>query len=242
MSRNFESGMTLMEILIAVTLLSLLSMAVLVAMRMGFNTMDKTDAHLVQDRRVENSRRIIENEIAGFVYSMATFRPAPRQMFSVPFAEWTEREMRFVTSYSLNEAWRGRPQIAVIQVIPGADGRGARLIVNEMPYTGPDQAGTMVADVELGIPLFAPVAAGAGSFVLADRLAYCRFEYLEPARRMDAPPMWRPDWVMTGRTPLGVRVEMAPLEAKPAEAEIANITVAMKVNRDPNELYNDLPN
>src|SRR5689334_8061653 len=98
---NPESGMTLIEILIAVTLLSLLSVAVLVAMRMGFNTMDKTDAHLVHDRRVSNARRIIENEIEGYTYSLANFRPMPERTISVPFVEWTEREMRFVTSYSL---------------------------------------------------------------------------------------------------------------------------------------------
>ena len=51
--------------------------------------------------------------------------------------------MRFVTSYSLQDAWRGRPQIAALQVIPGADGAGVRLIVNETPYTGPAQAGQM---------------------------------------------------------------------------------------------------
>ena len=49
--------------------------------------------------------------------------------------------MRFVTTYSLQDAWRGRPQIAALHVIPGADGKGVRLIVDETPYTGPDQAG-----------------------------------------------------------------------------------------------------
>lgn len=232
--------MTLIEILIAVTLLSLLSVAVLVAMRMGFNTMDKTDAHLVHDRRVSNARRIIENEIAGYTYSLAYFRPTPQQTFNVPFAEWTAREMRFVTSYSLADAWRGRPQIAVIQVIPGENDRGVRLIVNETLYTGPDQAGFSITDISEGIPSFAPVSAGAQSFVLADQLAYCRFEYLEP-QSYPTPPLWRPDWLRTGLTPLGVRIQMAPLENKPAESQIANITVPMNVTRDPNAQYVDQP-
>ena len=57
MRNNPESGVTLIEILIAVSLLSLLSVGMLVAMRLGFNTMDKTDTRLVQNRRVANSRR-----------------------------------------------------------------------------------------------------------------------------------------------------------------------------------------
>lgn len=237
---NRESGMTLIEILVAVMLLSLLSVAVLVAMRMAFNTMEKTDAHLVHDRLVSNSRRIIESEIAGYMYSVASYRPAPQQTMSVPFAEWTAREMRFVTAYSLQDAWRGRPQIAIIQVIPGADGHGVRLIVNETPYTGPDQAGAMVAGIAEGMPTFLPVPPGSRSFVLADRLAYCRFEFLEPARPL-APPRWKPDWLVTGRSPLGVRIEMAPLETRPAESEIASVTVPLTVNRDPNTPYNNDP-
>jgi prepilin-type N-terminal cleavage/methylation domain-containing protein len=237
---NVESGMTLIEILIAVTLLSLLSVAVLVAMRMGFNTMDKTDAHLVHDRRVSNARRIIENEIAGYTYSIANFRPTPDRTLGVPFAEWTGREMRFVTSYSLADAWRGRPQIAVMQVIPGENDRGVRLILNETPYTGPDQASLAVTELTQAGPLFLPVPAGAQSFVLADQLAYCRFEYLEP-EAYPTPPLWRPDWRRPGWTPLGVRILMAPLENKPAESEIANITVPMNVNRDPNAQYVDQP-
>jgi prepilin-type N-terminal cleavage/methylation domain-containing protein len=235
-----ESGMTLIEILVAVTLLSLLSVAMLVAMRMGFNTMDETDAHLEHDRRVSNSRRIIESEIAGYTWSIANFHPAPEQTLGVPFAEWTPREMRFLTAYSLEDAWRGRPQIAVMQVVPGADNRGVRLIVNETPYTGPEQAGAMIAGIAENVVSFLPVAPGARSFVLADRLAWCRFAYLQP-QQPPVLPLWRPDWVTPGRTPLGVRVEMAPLEARPAEAGMANITVPMAVNRDPNMIYNDLP-
>jgi hypothetical protein len=34
---------------------------------------------------------------------------------------------------------------------------------------------------------------------------------------------------------------MAPLENKPAESEIANVTVPMNVTRDPNTLYVDQP-
>lgn len=232
--------MTLIEILVAVTLLSLLSVAILVAMRMGFSTMDKTDAHLVHDRRVSNSRRIVESEIAGYTWSIANFHPGPQQTIGIPFAEWTAREMRFVTAYSLEEAWRGRPQIAVMQVVPGAGDRGVRLIVNETPYTGPDQAGAMIADITENIPSFVPVAPGERSFVLADRLAWCRFAFLEP-QQPPAFPLWRPDWAWAGRTPLGVRIEMAPLETRPAEAGIANITVQIAVNRDPNTIYNDLP-
>ena len=54
MKHDRRAGVTLIEILIAVSLLSLLSVGVLWSMRIGFNTMDKTDARLIHNRRVSN--------------------------------------------------------------------------------------------------------------------------------------------------------------------------------------------
>ncbi|HVW85209.1 MAG TPA: prepilin-type N-terminal cleavage/methylation domain-containing protein [Bryobacteraceae bacterium] len=240
-----ESGVTLIEILIAVSLLSLLSVGVLLAMRIGFSTMEKTDAHLVQNRKVANARKIIENEIAGFLSTQAEWRPEPEKVFVLPFAQWEEKIMRFVTSYSLQDAWRGRPQIAALQVIPGDRNIGVRLVVNETPYTGPAQAGESVVAIEqepvTGIQhtRFAPVTPGAQSFVLADRLQYCRFSYLEP---IFEPPfrVWRPDWVQQQLLPLGIRIEMAPLGTAPSELHVSTVTAWLPVNRTPGIYYADI--
>jgi prepilin-type N-terminal cleavage/methylation domain-containing protein len=240
-SRN--SGMTLIEVLIAISLLSLLSVGMLVAMRIGFNTMDKTDAHLVQNRKVANVRQIIENEISGFTFTRAYWRPAPQQTLAISFSQWEPSSMRFVTSYSLQDAWRGLPQIAELQVIPGEKNIGVRLIVNETTYTGPDQAGQSVEGIdstEKGpVTRFAPIVPGPRSFVLADKLAYCRFSYLEP--RSDPPfRVWRPDWILPS-LPLGVRIEMAPLATHPSEVQLSTITTSLHVNRTPQVGYSDVP-
>jgi hypothetical protein len=70
-----------------VSLLSLLSVGMLVAMRLGFSTMDKTDAQLVKNRRVSNTRAIIENEIDGYIIRTPNFRPQPDKPQSVPFLQ-----------------------------------------------------------------------------------------------------------------------------------------------------------
>ncbi len=232
-SHSGRAGITLIEVLIAVSLLSLLSVGMLVAMRIGINTMEKTDAHLVKNRRVANARKIIENEISGFMPAMALWRPRPDSPPTFgAFMEWTESSMRFVTSYSLEEGWRGRPQISVLQVIPGERGQGVRLIVNELPFTGPAQAGLQVLGAdERGVLRYAPSPSGPSSFVLADRLAYCRFSYQE---RILEPPfrLWTPIWRMPTMPPLGVRIDMAPLDVSPSELRVTSITLAMPVNRD----------
>lgn len=236
-----ESGVTLIEILIAVSLLSLLSVGVLVAMRIGFNTMDKVDSRLVSNRRVSYARRIIENEIAGYIYTLADWQMQPGVFQSTPFYQWEDQTMRFVTSYSLQDAWRGRPQIAALQVVSGEDGKGVRLIVNETPYTGPAQAGQTIASISPDRSVhFVPVVAGPQSFVLADRLAYCRFTYLETG---PLPPfqVWRPDWVLAQQLPQGVRIDMAPLDASPADLHVSAVTVSFHVNRTPGVAYADAP-
>jgi hypothetical protein len=236
-----EAGVTLIEILIAVSLLSLLSIGILIAMRIGFNTMEKVDSRLVSDRRVSYARRIIENEIAGYSYTVASWPIRPDVFQPVPFYQFEPQTMRFVTAYSLADAWRGRLQIAAFQVIPGDQGRGVRLIVNETPYAGPVHAGEMITAVEPGAPVrFVPVLPGPRSFVLADHLSSCRFMYLEA---LSKPPfqLWRPDWAAPQQLPLGIRIEMTPLNGSPADLHVSTVTVAFNVNRTPGLLYEDKP-
>jgi hypothetical protein len=231
-----ESGITLIEVLIAVSLLGLLSVGVLFAMRIGFNTMEKTDAHLVRNRRVTNSRRIIENELAGFMATRAIWHQHEIDEHYFPFFQAEQQSMRFVTSYSLEDGWRGRAQVVALQVIPGERNEGVRLILNEIPYTGPIQTALFITgfnkDPVTGYegPRFAPVAAGAGSFVLADRLAFCRISYLE---LRSEPPWraWRPDWTNPVLLPLGVRIEMAPLDNTPAEVHVTTMTAPFAIDR-----------
>jgi len=240
-ARNPRAGVTLIEILIAVSLLSLLSVGMLISMRIGFNTMSKVDSRLVSDRRVSYARRIVEDEISGYTYTTANFHPRPDSGAIVAFNQWEPQTMRFVTTYSLQDAWRGRMQIAALQVIPGADGRGVRLIVNETPYTGPEQAGQMIASIDQdGTVNYASVVAGSQSFVLADRLSFCRFSYLQPVPT-EPFQIWRPDWVQRQLLPQGVRIDMAPLDNSPADLHVSTVTVALHVNTTPGTIYADTP-
>ena len=237
MTRKSQAGVTLIEVLIAVSLLGLLSVGMLTAMQLGLRTMDRTDARMVQNRRVTSARNILESELSGFVSTMA-FLPQNRQ---VPFLETEPASMRLVTSYSLADGWRGRPQIAALQVIPGENNTGVRLIVNEIPYTGPMQAGQFVSGIEpdaTGRPVtrYAPIVPGPDSFVLADRLRYCRFLYLE-RRPVEPFEIWRPDWALPAIYPSAVRIEMESLNDSRADLHPATITVPIKITVPPGLHY-----
>lgn len=58
-----ERGVTLLEVLIAVTLLSLLSVAMVLAMRIGLNSYERAGTRLMDNRRVAGAQRILQDEI-----------------------------------------------------------------------------------------------------------------------------------------------------------------------------------
>jgi hypothetical protein len=87
-------------------------------------------------------------------------------------------------------------------------------------------------------PQFPPIQATPQSFVLADKLAWCRFSYLEPGKPPEV-DHWRTDWVKR-RWPIGLRIEMAPLEDNPARLRPLTITTAIPVNRRVDMIYADI--
>ncbi|MGI8989949.1 MAG: PulJ/GspJ family protein, partial [Bryobacteraceae bacterium] len=67
-----QAGLTLIEVLIAVSLLGLLSVGMLTAMRVGLSAMGKVNTKLMQNRRIAGTQKVIEQQIAGFMPVIAT--------------------------------------------------------------------------------------------------------------------------------------------------------------------------
>lgn len=242
MPRRSQRGLTLLELLIAVTLLSLLSVGMFLAMRIGLSAFTKADDRMMMNRRAAGAQRILQEELEGLMPVMAPCGshgvPAEVAQLKFAFFQGQSDSMRLVSTFSLQQGWRGKPQILEMFVIPG-ERAGVRLVVNELPYTGPLGAGGLCSPNPTGgPPLFQPVAAGPRSFVLADQLAYCRFWYLTPPARPGQLAEWKSSWTLLS-WPLGVRVEMAPLEANPAEVQPITVTAPIQVTRSPQIPYGD---
>jgi len=232
-----KRGVTLIELLVAITLLSLLSVGLLMALRIGLNAYGKTQARLMDNRRVSGAQRILEEQLEGMMPVVAMCGGT----FKAAFFQGEPQVMRLVSTFSLQQAWRGHPQILEVFIGPAEDGKGVRLLVNEVPYTGAVGAGQLCAPPgEGGTGLrFAPVASRPDSFVLADRLAYCRFAYLTPPTEAGHPPTWLPVWAAK-TWPMGVRVDMAPLEPDPSRLQPIAFTAPIHLHRDPEIPYADL--
>jgi prepilin-type N-terminal cleavage/methylation domain-containing protein len=243
-SRKRQRGVTLMELLVAMTLLSLLAIAVLFGFRIGLNAMERSNARVIANRRVLGVERIITQQIAGFMPVKADCFSSPQSPPArLPFFQGEAQTMRFVSSYSLDEASRGYPRILEFQVVPGKDGEGVRLVVNEFWYTGPLSAGGACAgvinDPAAGAPrmIFRPVQVGPTSFVLADKLAQCVFFFKEE-RQPPQSDIWVQRWIRP-RAPNAIRIEMTPLSTDPSRLEVPPIVAPVRITRDPMMQYTD---
>ncbi len=231
-----------MEVLIAVTLLSLLSVGMFQAMRIGLTAFAKADSKLMDNRRAAGAQRILQAELEGLVPAMALCGAGAAGSTGVPsrFFQGERQTLRLVSTYSLQQGWRGRPQILEVFVIPGENGRGVRLVVNEIPYTGAESAGRLCTGAVAadGLQQFLAVNPRPESFVLADKLAYCRFAYFGPPMRPEEPPAWKPDWKSPG-WPQAVRIDMAPLDPDPSRVQPISVTAPIYIHRNPALRYID---
>jgi prepilin-type N-terminal cleavage/methylation domain-containing protein len=243
--RNRARGVTLIELLIAITLLSLLATGLLFAMRIGLNAMESANRRVMTNRRTLGAHRILEQQVAGFVPAFAQCRaPGAPGGPRVPLFQGTPNVIRFVSTYSLQESSRGYPRLLEYFVIPGDNNEGVRLVVNETLYTSSFSAGELclppMPDPVTGIPMpvFRPPEPRPGTFVLADRLAYCRFwfeEALPPQTPAQIPPKFVPVWAKPGLWPRSIRIEMAPLQPDPSRVQPMSFAAPIRVTRQPGD-------
>ena len=70
-----EAGTTLIELLIAVSLVSLISVGMLMAMRIGLNTMGKTNEKFIANRKAIGVEKIVLSQLAGLMPVTANCMP-----------------------------------------------------------------------------------------------------------------------------------------------------------------------
>lgn len=247
--RSKQAGVTLIEVLIAVTLLSALSVAMLLSLQVALQALHKTDEKLLADRRVAGAQRILGQELEGLVPVLPPCMGRPDLEASrFVFFQAEPQAMRLVSTFSLQQGWRGPAQILEMFVIAGKDGNGVRLVVNETPYTRMDAGRActdMTPDPVVGWMVhFTPAVASAKSFVLADELSFCRFSYLvvplspQGQPQPQQPPQWRASATGTG-WPMAIRVEMAPLETDPSRLQPVTVTAPIRIRRSWQIQYQD---
>jgi len=245
--RHRQSGLTLIEVLIAVTLVGLLMVAISTSLGIGLRAMERANGRLELNRRVVRTQQILEQQILNLTPAIAAcVLEDERQPRAIPFFQGEPLAMRFVSTYSLRDGDRGYPRILEFTAIAGDPAKtppGMRLIVNELPYMGPLSAGQLcfgpTYSQELGraVPVFAPIQAKPSSFVLADRLLRVRFRYLQ-LRPLPQPPQWLEFWGMP-ELPEAIAIDLIPLPDEGGGVKPMSLVLPLRVDRIPGGKYAD---
>lgn len=203
--RKRQAGMTLIELLIAVTLFGAISASMGVVLNIAFTSMKKIDDKVDFNRRIIASQRTLDQILHGMIPVIAQCAGKPIGISAL------ETGTRFLSSHSLTEGSRGRVQIVELFVASSPNG-GFRLLLNERPYLG---------KASLSFACAQPFQVTEASFILADRLSRCRFAF----RRFDeasGTEIWFPGWVFP-EWPSAIRIEMAPLKFQANQIQPATI-------------------
>jgi len=236
--------MPLLEVLVALSLVALLSVGMLYSVHAGLGSVASINRSVNDMRKASGAQRVLEQEFAAFMPVVAPCGcalPEARAQNAL-FFEGQPNVMRFVSAYSLGEAGRGHPKILELFTIPTPGGDGIRLIVNEQPYFSPYSAGALCLSQPnpLGGPAllrFPAPQPTPGSFILADRLTQVAFAYQEPLR--EAPFVhWVPMWLHADSLPSAVRIEMIPPRGGSSRLPLLPFYARIRPNRSTNEGLN----
>ena len=72
-TRRPRAGVTLLEVVIAVSLLSLLMAGVMTSLRMGLNALSRTNTRLMSNRRVAGAQQALQQQLQGFMPEVAQY-------------------------------------------------------------------------------------------------------------------------------------------------------------------------
>ncbi len=226
--RMRQAGFTLIEMVLAISLVAAISTGMLMAMRNGLLTLDRIGTRLDENRRALALDRLLRGQLDGTFQVLARCGGTLRSVFT-----GSPTRMRLVTSYSRTAGSRGYPVVVEYTILPNPDGT-LRLVAFEAPYSGP-------AAVE-------PFCKGqdettnraASAFVLADRLAFARFAYQDRDAQSGFGAKWLAGW--TGfYLPAAVRVEMVAAGPLASRIPQGSVTVPLHTSERPGEDYADHP-
>ena len=226
--RRPDAGLTLIEILVAVTLLALLSAGMLTALAMSAGSWSQARERLTLDRRIATANQLLYAQFAA-VTPVLMQPPALSGAPPAPFFHGEPKQMRFVSSYSLDAGPRGGLIIVELNVQNAKEGE--RLVLTQSPYRGPFSTGRYAMGTERDGPagfriLYSPVRPRADSLIVADQLESCLFEYQREPRTPGEPAEWLPFWGDANQLPAAIRVRLTPAKR---EARLQPVAITAEV-------------
>jgi prepilin-type N-terminal cleavage/methylation domain-containing protein len=225
-----QRGFTLIELIIAITLIAAIATGLLLSLRTSLLAMERVQARLDQNRRATTLRELVYRQLGG------AMPVAGRCTGSIaPVFRGTSTQLLMVSSYSLAEGARGYPRVVSYRAEPEPAGT-VRLVADEFLFSGPYGSEPYCAPGGV----IRPIATTERTLVIASGLAYCRFscEMLNPLLGLPLNTPWRDGWIFPD-LPAAIRIDLAPATGNPGAMPVVPFTVRLHVNRQYGEIYAD---
>lgn len=241
-----QAGVTLLELLVSITIVSLLATTALFAWRASVSGWEKASVQLERDRAVLAAHEVLQEQVA----SMVPYEARTEQGGPVIFFQGEPRTARFVSRYSLTHRAASGLYLIEYHVTEPQDGNGSttsastppragrQLLLKEAAVRGNEDLAARIEDIEsqsdgylLRLPQF---ERDAETVVLLEGLEDCRFEYfrLTPnAQPGGESGRWTDEWVnRANEAPSAMRIhavssgESSDLKPVTIVAAIRNVT------------------
>lgn len=221
-----EAGITLLELLVSITIVSLLATTALFAWRVGSSAWQKASERMEKDRTVLAVHQLLEEQIASMVPYQALTEGGAREMFF----QGEPGTARFVSRYSLAHRATSGLYLIEYQVTEQKDGT-KQLLLNESPVWGNQELGTLLASAQNRpeglVRKYLPFKHGPQTVVLLEGLQECRFEYFR-IPGANQPGTWTDQWtVRNDEVPPAMRIEVTSA-AGSGELKPATIVAAVR--------------
>ncbi len=136
------AGFTLMELLVSITVVSLLATGILFGWRVASAAWQKAGLHLEKQRKAQATHQLLQEQMA----SMVPYAARTSQGTLEVFFQGEPQAARFVSRYSL--VHRARAGLYRVEYQVAAEANGAyQLLLNETPVAGPEELSALVIGV-----------------------------------------------------------------------------------------------
>jgi prepilin-type N-terminal cleavage/methylation domain-containing protein len=210
-----ETGFTLMELLVSMTLMGFLAVAIHYGFRVGTNAWEKGGRHLERIRKAQATFDLLSRQLGSMVpyYSRQKVKGAPADVL---LFQGTDSGMRFVTTFSSQSRTTSGLRLVEYFVAKSRTGNGQAFYINEDPLADDFALSQYlfreITTREDGTPvaLFFDFVPRSDSTTLIDDLTGARlgFYQRQPPREGEAAPVPQNLGQKRERLPIGVEIRL----------------------------------
>lgn len=199
-----DSGFTLMELLVSITLMSLIAVAIHSGFRLTLNSWEKGEKALQRQRTLHFVLDLISRQVGSMVpyYSRQQLEGTP---VDVLLFHGSAQAVRFVSSFSSEGRAADGLRLVEYFLADSPTGEGKALLINETALPGNSElVGTVFTSFSRSednyvVAEFSTFVSRRDSTVLVEDLAEAHFEFPKKDKDEDIPPPGANNTLMAGR-------------------------------------------